>query len=467
VARQAFPQFTTTPFLLVPDKTKRTAIEGLNGQFRVVRGPVRPGGFQPCIVTYEGDLQALRADDILTKLPVTERVDRRLEAIASAAQRFAGSLNPELQRLATPRSLKCAKCEYKGASPDAPDRDGFLQCWPGSADAPPTILELYQAGNIDRFQGGVLNALIAEGRTSLHEVPDEVLEGPDPQKPYYNRRPWMQKHHATEHVSEELRAELRAWSYPLHFIDFETSRMALPYHRDMRPWEQIGFQWSCHTIAAPGAAPSHAEWLNTTDAFPSFAFVRSLRDHIKTGGTVLTWSHHENSVLRDIRSQMDVYGHVDTDLAAWLDELVRDKKTGLEGRLTDMNAMAGWGYFHPETRGKTSIKYTLPAVLKEHRSQRIRAWLEHFGERASGPVSLWAVDGQGVPVNPYQLLPEVGTIEGYAVREGTGAMTAYKDMLYGELRNDPVRSDALAEALRLYCKLDTLAMVVIWEHWRG
>jgi hypothetical protein len=143
------------------------------------------------------------------------------------------------------------------------------------------------------------------------------------------------------------------------------------------------------------------------------------------------------------------------------------KKVGLEGRLTDMNAMAGWGYFHPETRGKTSIKYTLPVALKEHRSPRIRAWLEHFGERASGPVSLWAVDGQEVPVNPYQLLPEGDTIEGYAVREGTGAMTAYKDMLYGELRTDPVRNAALAEALRLYCKLDTLAMVVIWEHCRG
>jgi hypothetical protein len=72
-------------------------------------------------------------------------------------------------------SILRAKGKYQGASPDAPDCDGFRQCWPGWADAPTTILELYQASNINRFHGGVLNALIADGRTSLHQVPDEVL----------------------------------------------------------------------------------------------------------------------------------------------------------------------------------------------------------------------------------------------------------------------------------------------------
>jgi hypothetical protein len=52
------------------------------------------------------------------------------------------------------------------------------------------------------------------------------------------------------------------------------------------------------------------------------------------------------------------------------------------------------------------------------------------------------------------------------VNEGGMAMRAYLDMLYGRYRNDAQRREALATALKRYCKLDTLAMVIIWEHWR-
>lgn len=58
-------------------------------------------------------------------------------------------------------------------------------------------------------------------------------------------------------------------------------------------------------------------------------------------------------------------------------------------------------------------------------------------------------------------------IRDYLVNEGTGAMRAYQDMLYGLAKNDPVKMVKLRDALLTYCKLDTLAMVVIWEHWRG
>ena len=80
-------------------------------------------------------------------------------------------------------------------------------------------------------------------------------------------------------------------------------------------------------------------------------------------------------------------------------------------------------------------------------------------------------------INPYKLLPASQMIDaygedeeednGYLVNEGTGAMRAYQDMLYGLAKNDPEKKAKLREGLRIYCKLDTLAMVVIWEHWRG
>ena len=51
------------------------------------------------------------------------------------------------------------------------------------------------------------------------------------------------------------------------------------------------------------------------------------------------------------------------------------------------------------------------------------------------------------------------------VRDGTGAMRAYQDMLYGLRRTDERYRAAFKDTLLQYCKLDTLAMVMVWVHW--
>jgi hypothetical protein len=42
---------------------------------------------------------------------------------------------------------------------------------------------------------------------------------------------------------------------------------------------------------------------------------------------------------------------------------------------------------------------------------------------------------------------------------------AYFAMVYGVERDDPAIRAQWSELLLEYCKLDTLAMVLIWEHW--
>jgi hypothetical protein len=51
------------------------------------------------------------------------------------------------------------------------------------------------------------------------------------------------------------------------------------------------------------------------------------------------------------------------------------------------------------------------------------------------------------------------------VADGTGAMRAYEDLLMGINRGDAEVKSKYAGALLRYCKLDTLAMLIIWEHW--
>jgi hypothetical protein len=53
-----------------------------------------------------------------------------------------------------------------------------------------------------------------------------------------------------------------------------------------------------------------------------------------------------------------------------------------------------------------------------------------------------------------------------AVSDGVGAMRAYQDMLYGLHRDDLAIRNRMRDSLLKYCGLDTLAMVMIWKHWK-
>lgn len=52
------------------------------------------------------------------------------------------------------------------------------------------------------------------------------------------------------------------------------------------------------------------------------------------------------------------------------------------------------------------------------------------------------------------------------VVEGTGAVRAYFAMAYGLEREDETAKKQWSQLLLEYCKFDTLAMVLIWEHWQ-
>ena len=69
---------------------------------------------------------------------------------------------------------------------------------------------------------------------------------------------------------------------------------------------------------------------------------------------------------------------------------------------------------------------------------------------------------------PYESLPPVEIAgQPVVVSEGIGAMLAYQEMLYGMSRDDPDARLKYKDLLRQYCRLDTAAMVMIWQHWCG
>jgi hypothetical protein len=442
----AHPECTWTPYLFLPDKAKITKVDGLASMFRIVESKDPDSGRHYLDVEFSGDEQLVRDDDFMTLVNVEEEVALLWKEVCEAAEELDRSLAPTLTKIVKQPSRACADCEYrvKGKA-----QSGFRECWGKGADADPHLFDLYYGTTI---QGGdVFDSLIPQGKTSLFDVPTGLLSG------IRGVRQLVQISNTranTEWFSDGLASIIKSVRYPLHFIDFETSRVAVPYHVNMRPYEQVAFQWSCHTISEPGAAPRHSEWINTRDMFPNFEFARSLREQIGDSGSVLTWAHHESSVLKDIVEQARRYREEDPELADWVEGLIDDT----DGRILDLNRVTLKNYFHPEMKGKTSLKAVLPAVWNNHRELHEIPWLSQY-------VS-YEADGHKV-LDPYKTLAKI-EIAGQAevVQEGTGAMRAYQHMMYGKGREE---GDAVREGWRKlllqYCKLDTIAMLVVWTYW--
>ncbi len=142
------------------------------------------------------------------------------------------------------------------------------------------------------------------------------------------------------------------------------------------------------------------------------------------------------------------------DLAGWLDRITVDENP----RIVDLHDLAKDHYFHPVMKGSLSIKYAVRAAWGENESLRKNPLFAKYVK----------YDEHGRLLDPYMALPRlpIGEKE-EVVREGTGAMRVYQEMMFGKAKDDPDLRETYRQLLLQYCELDTLAMVFLWLHWRG
>lgn len=476
VLQEAFPKATIESYLLMPDKSKRTEIEGLASWFNVLpQIESTTGKFNKVEVEfvvkdnqdYESKRQLILNDSLLQLLPLNDKVVKLSPVIQNRIAKFLRILNSDFVYETDDYKIdkNCKSCEYKAGEADL--RDGFKECWGEMADVSPHIFDLYYGGGIGHYtKGFYYDELIAQKKVSLYDIDSERLKKTDGEYGSRAIRQILQIDNTRKNEewhSDSIKSSLESWQYPLHFIDFETYTGAIPYHHIMRPYEVIAFQWSCHTIHKPGEEPVHNEWINTEQSFPNFRFAESLMNQIGDKGTPLMWATHENTVLRAILGQMEVFGYENEVLKDWLSNTTKDDDMGREGRLVDMNAFTFQHYFHPYMKGKTSIKKTLPAIWNYHPYLHEIPWFKIYCK----------TDEAGNILDPYQTLKQIfadqspediiaGKELEEVVKEGSAAMKAYRDMMYG----DPSQKEKIKRQLLEYCKLDTMAMVIIWEHWK-
>jgi hypothetical protein len=453
ILRSILPGVEVTPCLCLVDKAKTCGIDTIFQKFQLTSRSVTgtESGFWRPDVTFTGDVEALRRQPFLEVVDVTDEVDELMPEVREAASAFLATLSSGIpQRSVPPLGVHCKTCEYRV---DGDGRNGFKECWGTLANPEPHLLDLYRVDLLGR-NGETAARFIEEGRCSLLDVSESDLRGATGQRQRIQLE-WTRKN--SEFIDGQLPAILARCAYPLHFIDFETSRLAVPYHAGMRPYEQVAFQWSCHTIREPGGELTHTEWINTEDAYPNFGFARSLKDVLGQSGTIFIWSLFERTALRDIRGQLIKYREQDRELADWLDGITADG-----GPLVDLCQLAREHYFHPRMKGKLSLKYVLPAVWESNHALHTHPVFEKYYRRGADDTIL----------NPYDTLqalpfgnPEDDDETAEVVREGTGAMRAYQEMLYGLSRNDNSVKDQWRRLLLQYCELDTAAMAMVWIHW--
>jgi hypothetical protein len=326
---------------------------------------------------------------------------------------------------------------------------------------------MYYGGTIG--SNNYLNELIKEGKFEFNDIQAERLCKKDGSLGTRNIRQLIQLENTfnkKEWFSDEMKSELDKWEYPLHFIDFETFTGALPSHIQMRSFELIAFQWSCHTIAYPGAEPVHSEFIYTEAGFPNFIFAETLMNQIGLTGTPLMWSTHENTVLRTIYYQMKSLNYRNPNLNDWLKKTIKDKEFGTEGRFIDMNAFTLEHYFHPDMNGKTSIKKVLPSIWNNNMYLHDIPYLKKYSIK----------DLENQVLDPYDTLFNLANekmreldeeidIQSEDVKGGTGAMRAFQRIRFDNNISKEYKEE-LKIRLREYCCLDTISMVAIWLYWK-
>lgn len=208
--------------------------------------------------------------------------------------------------------------------------------------------------------------------------------------------------------TRRIQTFLSTISYPLYFLDFETYLQMVPLYDGDKPYKQIPFQYSIHSLKSKGAVLDHSEFLAIEGSDPRREIAERLVTKIPKGACTIAYNiSFEKMVLKNLSDHFP-------DLAEHLLD-IHDNLVDL--MLPFQNK---WFYLN-EMRGSYSLKAVLTALFPND-----------------------------VSLNYSHLL----------IKDGSMAMDTFENLH----TRTPEERNLLREALLAYCKLDTYAMVKIWEH---
>ncbi|MDR3490968.1 MAG: DUF2779 domain-containing protein [Gammaproteobacteria bacterium] len=497
----AFPDCEISSYLMLVDKSIECQTEGLNQRFRISKNE---NGKVKIIVSQEMTkeelsekiLRAFNIDHEINYIFKNEKYDEVrsfTQQISFLAQHYADDIKiyPKLGSV-------CASCEFKASQEDELSglKSGFKECWSQVCSftendfLKPTILDIWDYRKKDK--------LIESRKFKMSQVEEEDIEPKSDSKPGFSRteRQWLQvkkvkyDDNEVEIDKEGLETEIKKWIYPLHFIDFETTMVAIPFNKGDRPYQGIAFQFSHHILREDGAVEHASQFINKEiGKNPNLDFIRALKVSLENdNGTIFRFADHENTFLNMILNQIQQSNIFIEDKEQLIDFIklisksTGDSKEKWKGNrcMVDLLQLVKRFYYDPLTNGSNSIKKVFPAILSRSLFLKNKYSAPIYGS-IKGIRSLnfkdwqWIKTENGKNVDPYDLLPNLFQgidvsddqidfmFNDESLKAGGAASIAYSRMQFSEMNE--LEREELTQALLRYCELDTLAMVMIVEEW--
>lgn len=104
-----------------------------------------------------------------------------------------------------------------------------------------------------------------------------------------------------------IRQEVAKLRYPIHFLDFEADRPAIPRFDSFKVHEEFPFQYSCHVLRSDGGVTYH-EYLHTDITDPRPPLLKSLLAHISDRGSIVVYNRFfERRILRGLADSFPGY----------------------------------------------------------------------------------------------------------------------------------------------------------------
>lgn len=509
VLTKAFPEYIVSAFLMLADKDSRCPTDGLNQKFKCKKDKNERLGVTVSPNLSKEDI----SKRILGKVNVNECCEiiyeenygdeneplSFVELVDMYAEYYAAD-----RKFISPITKNCKGCEFRATQEKKAQglKSGYEECfkerlgWSDADFSEPNIFEIWDFRKKDEF--------IQAGRMKIAQLTESDFGVTGSEKAGISRteRQWLQvqKVQANDDTywidKEGLALEMNKWVYPLHFIDFETSAVAIPFNKGRHPYEGIAFQFSHHVVYQDGTIEHHGEYLNTVPGvFPNYDFVRFLKKELEgDNGSIFRYTSHENTYLNHIYRQLQDEMNLVPDSRELIDfirSITHSSSSSLEKWKGERDMLDLWEFekqyfYDPATKGSNSIKQVLPAIMNSSEYLQKKYSAPIYGAEGgikSSNYNNWKwidYDEDGKVKDPYYLLPKLFAeypdeyvkmleenllfSDSDELHDGGAALTAYARLQFEEMI--PREREELEKALLKYCELDTFAMVMIYEGWR-
>jgi hypothetical protein len=499
VLSKAFPQYDISAFLMLADKASLCPTDGLNQKFKIIKDKNGRKSIKVSNAISTEDLSReilikIRVDEYCNMIYVGDKAEEvSIPGYTERLQYYADKYEKD-EKIETAPSTTCAKCEFRASAEEKAKglKSGFEECWmkiQGCKEKDlegPTVLNIWNCRKKTEFINNGKFRMIDIEESDIAPKRDDKKQGLS-----QSQRQWLQIEKVKNNDSEVwidrdgLRQAMDKFVFPLHFIDFETTMVAIPFNKGRHPYEGIAFQFSHHMVHEDGRVEHRGEYLNVeAGVFPNYDFVRALKKELeKDEGSIFRYSHHENTFLNHIKAQLkaDAVAIPDKELLIdFIKSITNFKDEKWEGArsMIDLCELEKRFYYNPHTKGSNSIKKVLPAILNSSKYLQNKYSKPIYGAKGGIPSInykdwTWLKMEDGEVINPYRQLPKMFQelkedvellSDSDELGDGGAALTAYAKLQFEEMSE--YEREELKAALLKYCELDTLAMVMIYECWR-